>query len=187
MASNSYQAVIADKLAKEVVGHERVALKMNEFKTDPRAELLAVIEASYNTEGMANPKSLEVDSMITAAGKKMDWMRRAVDMGERALAKVMEEQIGTGRQLRQLEDDVAGVIQIGRMGKQEAYSNDSYFVVKADTPRAAKGMIKVIAKLAGTSGGGVPGTGGYQGSGQIARGETPNEWTYHYSSYGIGD
>jgi hypothetical protein len=178
---------VAGKIAKEIVSHERVALRMNNFKTDPKAELLAVIEASYNTGGMGRPQDMEIESMITAAGKKQDWMRRAVAMAEKSLAEVMKSQIESGRQIYELDDDVAGVIQIGRMGVQESFSNDSYFVVKADTPRAAKGMIKVIVKLAGTTGGGVPGSYGYSGSGSIKQGKTPNEWTYHYSSYGIGD
>jgi len=171
------------KIASLITGFYS-GLKMHNFKTRPNATLLAIIEAQRTKDGG------EVNTMITSAGRKQKWMNSATREIERGLQKVLKEQptkeYGFNEPLPEGEE-IAGVVQIGEYSVQNSWSDDGYIAVKASTPRAALGAIKVIKKYAGTTGGGVPGSSGYKGSGAISKGDVPTEYSYHYSSFGIGD
>lgn len=76
--------------------------------------------------------------------------------------------------------------QMGMWSTQEAWSDNSGYVVKSDSdPDFAEAIALVMPKLFPIMGGGVPGSTSYRGSGWRVRG--PTVWVWEDSSFGIGD
>lgn len=77
------------------------------------------------------------------------------------------------------------VVQMGAWSKQESWSDDSGYVVKSDNDAEfAKEIASVLPKQFPITGGGVPGSTSYRGSGWRHRG--PYLWVWNDSSFGIG-
>ena len=74
---------------------------------------------------------------------------------------------------------------LGTWSYQGAWSDDSGLVVTSDDPVFGAFIAEFLPKMFPISGGGVPGSTSYRGSGWQARG--PREWVWHRSSFGIGD
>ena len=78
------------------------------------------------------------------------------------------------------------VAQMGAWSKQEAWSDNSGYVVKSDNDAEfAKAIASVLPVQFPITGGGVPGTTSYRGGGWLHRG--PYLWVWNDASFGIGD
>jgi hypothetical protein len=80
---------------------------------------------------------------------------------------------------------LVGECLIANLHQQNSWSDDGYLIAKSDSNDLAAIVIAAIKKAVPVTGGGVPGS-SYRGSGQVKR-EAPGEYSYHDSSFGIGD
>lgn len=132
-------------------------------------------------EGGSKP---DIQVWISPAGKKLSWMPKLKAELERVLGAEMERTKGFAYQRGKEGDVCQGLAEIGDFSVQNSYSDDSYIAVRADIDGTAKAVLDAVKKVVKTGGGGVAGS-RYSASGAVAGGN--GEYTYHYSSFGIGD
>lgn len=76
--------------------------------------------------------------------------------------------------------------QLGMWSTQEAWSDNSGYVVRSESNSDfAEAIAMVLPKMFPITGGGVPGSTSYRGSGWRVRG--PKVWVWEDASFGIGD
>lgn len=162
---NSRVENIVSSVLKSRLSREMTATRMNSGYTLSRnTDLLAVVTviAPY-----------EVNISVLDHHREA-WLPKVLGVVEHSIRKAMARE----------GDALNGRIEIGTYGEQNSYSDDGFVAVWSDNARLAKGVIGVVDKYVPLSGGGVYGS-HYRGSGQIKGGG--NQYSYHKSSYGIGD
>jgi len=148
------------------VGRRMMATRMNPgFTLNRDTEVLATI----TIEG---PDEIGV----SVSGQHKVWLPKVLQVAEESIRKMIGITVHP--------DVLDGKVEIGVYSTQEAWSDDSYIAVWSDNPKLAKGLIGIVAKYVPLTGGGVPGS-YYRGSGQISGKD--NQYSFHYSSFGIGD
>jgi len=174
------------KLPRKVKAKAKTAMNTSHTISGQKAELLCTIEVLGGFEVTSAERYYDINVMLTSIGKRMSWMNRVTSAAEAGIRKSFDAALKKNKNefLRELHE-LTGEVEIGRFSKQEAWSDDGYIGVYSEKPRLAKGVINLIEKYVPTTGGGVPGTYGYRGSGRVEGG--PKEYSYHESSFGIGD
>lgn len=148
------------------IGGLRLGANIPSFSMTRTAELKATVTISPDGE---------VDVKVVASAP---WMSKLVSSIKNSVQKTFD--IGQG-------DAICGVAYIGEFSQQNAWSDDAYIAVKSDNKRLAAGMIGAVKRNVPVGGGGVVGTYGYKGSGAVESAAGGTEYSYHYSSWGIGD
>lgn len=128
----------------------------------------------------------KIDVWFSSEGKKLKWALPFAKQVVPPLTDAMKKEgmFPTEKGYRK-DPSCAGLAELGTFNIQAAYSDDSYVAIRAETDEIAKIIIDAMQKALPVTGGGVPGTYGYKGSGpkQLSDGI----WIYHWSSFGIGD
>jgi hypothetical protein len=147
-----------------------------------KPDLLATI-TSCTKYDPAHKKSMpSVEIMAKPDGAKQPWMRAFANK----VRPLLEREIAKQKYSTPQEDTCVGVAEIGSYSTQESYSDDSYLIVRSDEPTLTRTIMKVLKEVRPTTGGGVPGSSGYRGSG-VQKTSDSAVLLYNWSSFGIGD
>ncbi len=171
------------RLAKELI-------RVSKILTSAREEELCIVEVESPWIEGYHKHPGEINIAIRMSGKKRKWMSKFKHLVEQSLDKTFKryDNIDDPEELKKEMgkdgDTLSGTVYISDRSRHEAWSDNADIIIKSENPRLIKGIAAVIEKVVETHSGGVPGS-SYRASGWIK--ETPTEYIYNYSSFGIGD
>jgi len=134
--------------------------------------LLAVVRFCWDEMGQNQVKVL-----MTPMGQKTPWLRKLDPTLKLVVVPILREAM----KFPETDDQCLDLAEIGVFEK----GPDKFIALRAESQGLAIILMKVISRLCPITGGGVSGTYGYRGTGWSKA--SPIEWTYHWSSFGIGD
>jgi hypothetical protein len=173
MSTAKLRSLISE--ARELLSeHAMVGFRFGKTRVSP--EVVARVKVCEDYKSGTGKGKVEV--WISPAGKKNSWIAKLGKALQAPLAGALDTAS------YDLKGKCRGLVEIGQFSMQNSWSDDSYVAVRADTEEIARVVMETLKKVLPVSGGGVPGSTGYKGSGEQKQGD--GEYVYHYSSFGIG-